>query len=99
MANRLKSKKKFENVYVQKDLIYRQRQKLSERRHRGNVTKVLGRMNEDGNNRISSTIDCPSGTSGIGKRGVGRRGSHSHVHSTVRRNVYSNTHVGERYLN
>ena len=42
VANRLKSKKGFENLYIQKDLAYRQRQELSERRLGGNVTKVLG---------------------------------------------------------
>ena len=45
----------FENVYVQKDLTYRQRQELSERRHRGNMTEAdsgfLVNVNEDGAHR------------------------------------------------
>ena len=79
MANRLKSKKGFENLYIQKDLTYRQRQELSERRRGGNVTKVLGRMNEGENSSISSAIGGPSGTSGVVRRGGGRGSSHSNA--------------------
>ena len=88
VVNILKSKKGFENGYVQKGFTYRQRHELSEKRRRGNVTKVFRRMNERGNDNISSVIGGPFDASGVGKRAGGRGDSHGNVQSKVRRNVY-----------
>ena len=85
VASKLKSMSGFENVYVQKDLTYRQRQELSERRRRGNMTEadsgLLRRVKEDRAHRLPSVIadQAPveaagAGTSGVNKHRSGGRG-------------------------
>ena len=90
VTGRLRTMSGFENLYIQKDLTFRQRQELSERRSKARMRKV------DGGVAIAGSF----GMNGHVSIGRGRGSSRGQVSSKVGKTVYGSTpHVSRKSLN
>ena len=99
VTGKLRSTKGFENLYIQKDLMYRQRQELVERSGKSRTSAVAS--DESSASAVGVSVASSSGMSRSVGRGRGRgrvsgrsqvlRHNQSKISAKVGRNIYGGT--------
>ena len=88
----------FENLYIQKDLTFRQRQELSERRRKARMSEADG--GESSRSDSGVVVAVSSDMNDLVGRGRDRRSGRGQVSSKIGTSAYGSTlHVARKSLN